>query len=200
MLRCLHSVSGSSWVITWDRGSSSSSRSSSREAWPWGAQAWTCLLTWPPEAWVTLGSPRPTHSSSPTRPATVPVQAWPHHLPLPAPSPPLSLQACPLSLPIPSSTCMAPPLPPPPPPLHRWWWETQTWWADSTGQYSAPKCSTVPFSFPTQVLLPHPGPPHTSLGSFCVCLCLHTSLCVDVTSVAQHHVLFRSSSLYWWLH
>lgn len=184
MLRCWHNVSGSCWVITWDRGSSSSrcnrpSRSSSKGAWPWGLRASTCLPTWPPEAWVTLGIPRPTPSSSPTRPATVPVQAWPRHLPLPAPSPLLSPPACPL-LP-PTSTCMAlPPLPPLPPPPHRWWWETQTWWADSTGPYSAPKCSTVPFSFPTQVLLHHPSQPHTSPYYLCSC----AYVCVDVTTWA----------------
>lgn len=187
MLRWWHSVSGSCWAITWGRGSSS--RSSSSE-WPWGLQASTCPPTWPLEAWVTPGSPRPTLSNSPTHPATVPVQAWPHHLPLQALSPPLSPQACPLSpLPL-SSTCMAPPLLPlpPPPPPPRWWWETQTWWADSMGPYSALKCSTVPFSFPTQVLFPHPLPAchHTLLHYLCVFVC--HCLCIFVTKAAQHYM------------
>lgn len=181
MLRCWHSVSGRCWAITWGRGSSNRSSSSGL---PWGLQASTCPPTWPPEALVTPGFPRPTLSNSPTRPATVPVQAWPRHLPLQALSPPLSPQACPLSPLTLSSTCMAPPLLPLPPP-HRWWWETQTWWADSTGPYSAPKCSTVPFSFPTQVLFPHPLPATTLYSTTCVSVCL----CLCIFVIKLHSIM-----------
>lgn len=174
MLRCWHSARGSCSVITCDRDSSRCSRpsrSSSRGAWPWGLRVSTCPPTWLPEAWVTPGYPRPTPSSSPTRPATVPVQAWHRHLPPPAPFPPLCPPVCPLCPPTRNSTCMAPPPLPPPVPPHRCWWETQTWWADSTG-YSAPKYSTVPFSFPTQVLLSNPVDTHLTLQLVCARHCV----------------------------
>ena len=62
------------------------------------------------------------------------------------------------------------------------------------GQYVAvlsPQMQHSAFQFPNSGTAPTPQPTtHVTLQPVCVCMCVLLCLCVDVTLVAQHHMLF----------